>query len=113
MRPTSSAILAALLSGCGSMTDSDATLTIHNHSDQMLVEIRLAERHEDWGPNLIPSPLSPGEDLVIDDIPCGEYDVLVLDHNGIDCALRGLDLCAHDESWVIENVTLWTCIFDR
>jgi hypothetical protein len=113
MRSTSYAILAAALSGCVIIADSDATLTIHNHSDQVLVEVRLAERAEDWGPNLIPSPLYPGEDLVIDDIPCGEYDVLVVDHDGTDCELRGLDLCFDDEGWVIDNETLLDCLFDR
>jgi hypothetical protein len=113
MRPTIYPILAAALSGCVIIADSDATLTIHNHSDQVLVEVHLAERSDDWGPNLLPSALYPGEDLVIDDIECGEYDVLVIDENGIDCELRDLHLCFSDEGWVIDNVTLWTCIFDR
>jgi hypothetical protein len=106
------ATIAASISGCVIITDDDATLTIHNHSDHVLVQVHLADDDDrTWGPNLLPDVLHPGEDLVIDDISCGRYDVLVVDDENVECELRNLDLCFHDEGWVVDNTTLALCAF--
>jgi hypothetical protein len=105
------AFIVSSSAGCFIVTD-DATLIVHNHSSYVLTEVRIAEvddRH--WGPNLLPDVLYPGEDLVIDDIDCGHYDVLVVDETGVDCVLADLDLCFGDESWVIDDLTLDFCAF--
>lgn len=111
-RATHTAAAAALaLTSCVIFAD-DATLTVHNHSDYVLTEVRLAHVYErNWGPNLLPGVLYPGDDLVIVDIECGDYDVLVVDETGVECVLADLDLCFDDESWVITNLTLDVCAF--
>jgi hypothetical protein len=98
---------------CVIIADDDATLTVHNHSSHVLTEVRLAEVDDrDWGPNLLPEVLYPGEDLTIVDIDCDDYDVLVVDEDDVECVLADLTLCFDDESWVIDDVTLALCAFN-
>jgi hypothetical protein len=104
-------VLAVVLGACIFVSD-DSTLTIHNHSDFVISEVYVAEVDDPtWGPNLLPSDLYPGEDLVIVDIECGTYDVLVVELGGIECELLGLDLCFDDAGWVITNSLLIDCAF--
>jgi hypothetical protein len=104
--------IASAGSSCIIFADDDATLTIHNESSYVLTEVRLAEVDDpSWGPNLLPDVLYPGEHLVIVDIDCGDYDVLVVDEFGVECVLADITLCFEDEDWVIDDVTLDFCAF--
>jgi hypothetical protein len=104
--------VAAASSSCIIVTD-DASLTVHNHSRFVLTEVHLAPVDQrTWGPNLLPDVLYPGEDLVIVDIDCDTYDVLVVDQFSHQCILEDLFLCFHDESWMIDDVTLAECAFN-
>jgi hypothetical protein len=104
--------VASTSSSCIIVGDGDATLTVHNHSSYVLTEVRIAEVGDRaWGPNLLPDVLYPGEDLVIVDIDCGDYDVLVVDETDVECVLGDITLCFDDERWVIDDVTLAFCAF--
>jgi hypothetical protein len=106
--------LATSSAGCIIVTDDDATLTIYNDSSYVLEEVYLAEvRDRTWGPNLLSRPLFPGDELIIYDIACGNYDVMVVDDYGLDCVLENLRLCFSDDYWVIDDVTLAICDFTR
>lgn len=90
---------------------NDATFTISNQSSYFLDEIRLAPiDSRSWGEDLVDT-LAPGEDLVITDIRCGTYDVLVVDDTGVECQLQSIDMCANDDNWVITDTTLDVCAF--
>jgi len=106
--------VAALgLAACGGSDNNN--LVIANRSDFTLEEVHIAEVNDpNWGPNLLPDVLFPGEDLVITDITCGTYDVLVVDELGTDCELDGTSLCFMDtDSWTINNTTLGVCAFGK
>ncbi|HVV87076.1 MAG TPA: hypothetical protein VHE35_28750 [Kofleriaceae bacterium] len=115
MRTTTFLVAAAALafaagSGC---TDDSASFTISNQSSYFLDEIHLAPIDSTtWGPDLIDS-LAPGEDLVIDGISCGTYDVLVTDETGVDCQLSSVDICIDSGGWVIDDATLDACAFGQ
>jgi hypothetical protein len=92
--------------------DDDADLTIHNHSSAVLTAVHVAHVDDHrWGPNLLPQALYPGEDLVIHDVECGRYDVLVVDERGVDCELHDFWLCFEDGGWEVTNATLAECAF--
>jgi hypothetical protein len=92
--------------------DDDATLTIFNESSYTLTEVRLAEVGDRvWGPNLLPDVLFPGEQLLVTEIDCARYDVLVVDETNVECVLANVDMCFSDESWVIDDFTLDVCAF--
>jgi hypothetical protein len=90
-------------------------LVVANRSDFVLEEVHLAEVNDPtWGPNLLPDVLFPGEDLVIVDISCGSYDVLIVDEFGTSCELIDNDLCFNDtDRWTITNTTLGFCAFAK
>lgn len=94
------------------VVDDDSTFLIVNDSSYVLTEVRIAEVGDrSWGPNLLPDVLFPGEELLITDIECGTYDVLVTDETGVDCVLGNVDLCLSDDEWVITDFTLDVCAF--
>ncbi len=104
--------LGAAATSCVIIGADDATLTIHNHSSFVLTEVRLAEVDDrSWGPNLLPDVLYPGEDVVIHDIACAAYDVLVVEETDVECVLPDLWLCFNDERWIIHDSTLARCSF--
>jgi hypothetical protein len=107
------AAVAAFSSGCiiESDDDEDSSLTIANESNFVLVDIRVAEiDNPDYGPNLIPEDLLPGEEITIF-LDCDVYDVLIEDQLGAVCELLGLDLCFDDAIWVIDDAQLAACDF--
>jgi hypothetical protein len=102
---------AASIAGCGSSgsSASDATITVRNDSTHTLTEVRVAPVDQvDWGPNLLPDVLFPGENLTIS-VACDTYDVLVTDDQDRMCVLGNLDLCFSDNVWDIDNQTLRNC----
>lgn len=97
---------------CTDDDDGDSVLTVANESSFVLTEVRIAEIDDPtWGPNLLPDVLFPGEEIVVVDIECGFYDVLVVDETGVECALFDVDLCFEDAVWVVDDLTLDTCAF--
>ena len=104
--------LAATASACTS-GGGDSTFTISNDSSYFLDEIHLAPIDSTtWGPNLVGDGLAPGEDLVITNITCDTYDILVVDETGVDCELQNIDLCFNDDGWVVDDVVLDVCAFN-
>jgi hypothetical protein len=102
--------LAASSAAC--VVVDDSSLSLYNDSSYVLTEVYLAELDDPtWGPNLLPQPLFPGDELIVESIDCGTYDVLVVDETGLECQLSGLDLCGNDEGWIIDDVVLDTCAF--
>lgn len=105
-------LLASTAAGCVA-SDGDSSFTVSNRSSYFIEEIHLAEVSDPtWGPDLIGGALAPGEDLIITNIECGTYDVLVVDETGVDCELQNLELCFEDDAWVIDDITLDVCAFN-
>jgi hypothetical protein len=101
--------IAATAPGC-IVIDGDSSLTIANRSSRVLDEVHLAEPGDpDWGRDLLPGALLPGQDLVILGIDCDYYDVLVVDEDGAACVLPALHLCFDDHRWTITDETLAAC----
>jgi len=98
--------LGAVMSQSACTSSSDATLTVVNHSDFTIVDIRVAPVDTvDFGPNLLGSDvLLPGEQLTLG-VDCATYDAEVVDEQGVTCDLTDLDLCLNDARWIITNNT--------
>lgn len=103
--------LAAVL-GFAACDDNDddfidsASILVTNQSDFAIVEIFLSPVGDpNLGPNLLRGDvLLPGEELLLG-VPCDFYDAFLVDEDGVECDVPGIDLCGNDATWVIENDT--------
>lgn len=112
-----STLFAASGCFCGPGPESyrrdDGSLTIANDSSFVLVDIRVTPvSSSSWGPSLLRDVLYPGEQISVG-VPCGTYDVLIVDERDRDCQLASLSLCFSDQLWVIDNRTLYSCGWGR
>ena len=57
------------------------------------------------GPNLLSGPLLPFDDVLLTDVPCDNYDAMMVAEDGVTCELSAVDLCFDDATWVIDNHT--------
>jgi hypothetical protein len=82
------------------------SLLVVNESDFAITELFLTEiDNPSWGPNLLRGDvLLPGEELLLG-VPCDFYDALLVDEEGVECEIFGIDLCLNDAEWIIENDT--------
>ena len=111
--PLTIAALGAPLTACGDDDEaSESTLLVVNDSDFAIDELFITDVDASgWGPDLLAdNDLEPGEQILVTDIQCDVYDVLLIDEEGVECQLLGLDLCFDDATWVIDNDTC--VIFD-
>src|SRR5262245_39931503 len=105
-------VCLALAPGCGGddvVVDpiEDSTLLVVNQSDFAIVELYVTPvGNPDWGPNLVSgAPLFPTNDVLLTDLPCDTYDVMMVAEDGVSCELGAMDLCFQDSTWVIDNNT--------
>jgi len=72
------AMAIVLLSSCGGVDDSPGTIELNNNSVATIDGFYLAPVDQiSWGPNILDSPLFPGEYTVIVDIVPGFYDAKI------------------------------------
>lgn len=108
----SSLFLGAACGGGGGdgdvvVDDPDSTLLVVNESDFVIEELFITDVDASgWGPDLTAGDvLFPEEELLVTDISCGFYDVLMVDETGLECEVLDIDLCFDDATWVITNDT--------
>lgn len=104
-------LLMAFSTGCFVEDGTpDSRLTIVNESSYAIYEIRIAEVGETvFSSDLLAGDvLLPGQSLDIY-VYCDVYDILVIDEDGYECVLPGLDLCFDDAVWVIDDFELASC----
>ena len=85
----------------------DSTLLVVNESDFAIEEIYITDLGSPtWGPNLLAGDvLLPFEDILLTDILCDAYDVLIVAEDGLVCELGGISLCFDGATWILTNDT--------
>jgi hypothetical protein len=97
----------ALSTGCIISDDGpDATLTVFNDSDFVIIELNLVRSFSGtWGPDLLGgNDLFPDESITLG-VDCDFYDARLIDEDGVECQVLDIDLCLNDADWVIRNNT--------
>ena len=90
-------------------TAPNGSLTVANHSQSRITQLLFMRSGSGvWGPNLLGSTLSPGEQAVAT-LDCDYWDVLVGDEFGRQCVRPSLYVCQTNDVWVIVEDTLRTC----
>ena|SRR5215216_206450 len=88
-----------------------ATVKVVNKSDWELHHFFLSPTGEDeWGPDQLGDEvIGTDESFQLTQIPCGNYDVKLVDEDDDECEVEDVDICGGAESWVITNKILLAC----
>lgn len=84
---------------------------IKNKSDWEIHQFFLSPvDQEEWGPDQLGEDvIGTGESFELRKIPCGSYDVMLVDEDGDECVVPEVDICSGSEGWVITNDDLLAC----
>jgi hypothetical protein len=88
-----------------------ASVEIQNSSDWSLVHFHLSPAdEEDWGPDQLgDAVVGTGDSFTLTGIPCDTYDVKLVDEDGDECVVPGVDICGDDQGWEITSDDLLEC----
>ncbi len=114
MRSVVKGVLAlAVFVGVASSMEAQkkTTVTVVNQSDWTIVEMYLSPvDEEEWGPDqLADHVIEPGASFKLSGIPCGTWDVRLVDEDEDECVVEGVDICANKETWTITSKDLLRC----
>jgi len=100
-----------ILGGAQAMAAETATVTVTNNSDWAIMHFFLsAADSEKWGPDQLgQGVIKTGGSFKLNNIPCDSYDVKLVDEDGDQCVVGGVDLCAQSDHWVITSEELVAC----
>jgi hypothetical protein len=88
-----------------------AEFMINNKSDWDIHHMYLSPEDKDtWGPDQLGDKvIASGESFTLKNIPCGEYDIKIVDDDGDDCIIQGVVMCKDHTHWDITNKELAQC----
>jgi hypothetical protein len=88
-----------------------AEFMINNKSDWDIHHLYLSPEDKDtWGPDQLGEKvIASGESFTLKNIPCGEYDIKIVDDDGDDCIIEGVVMCKDHTHWDITNKELAQC----
>lgn len=103
--------LAATTAAAAAAEPPKASIEIVNQTRWAIYELYLSPSDAaDWGDDQLgDETIGPGDHFTLSDIPCEVWDVLLIDEEGDECVVLGVDLCRDDYKWVIENDALLAC----
>ena len=84
---------------------SDTSMQIVNKSQWDIHHLYVAKHSSDqWGPDQLGKVvLKTGEDFTLTNVPCGKYDIKVVDEDGDSCVIENQKLCGEDGSILAIN----------
>jgi hypothetical protein len=88
-----------------------AEFMINNKSDWSIYHMYLSPENKDtWGPDQLGDDvIESGESFTLKNIPCGEYDIKVVDEDGDACIIEGIVMCKDHTHWDLTNRELAKC----
>jgi hypothetical protein len=88
-----------------------AEFMVNNRSDWDIYHMYLSPEQKDtWGEDQLGEHvIKSGESFTLNDIPCGEYDIKLVDEDGDDCVVEGIVMCKDHTHWDLTNKELAKC----
>lgn len=88
-----------------------STVTVQNASDWAFVQLFVSPVDENaWGPDQLGQHVvGSGESISLQGVPCDTYDVKLVDEDGDQCVVGGVDICGGSDTWVVDNDDLLAC----
>mgnify|MGYP003514761806 FL=1 len=104
-------LLVAILVTAPALAADDGQITVRNRSSWEIQELYLSAVDANaWGPDLIGlEVIERGQSQRLADIPCGSYDVRVVNEDGAECVISGAVLCADHDDWTLTDDDLAGC----
>ena len=89
----------------------NSTIHITNKSDWEIHHFFLSPADQDhWGADQLGEKvISVNGTFDLHKVPCDNYDVKLVDEDGDECVIGGVDICASKEGWVITSDALLDC----
>jgi hypothetical protein len=106
------ATIAALALPTTASAADDSVVHIKNKSDWEIHHFFLSPSDQDkWGPDQLGNATiaANGGSFELHKVPCDTFDVKLVDEDGDECVVQGVDICASKEGWVITNDELLAC----
>lgn len=110
-RATAFALLC-LAASPAAFAASDAQVVIRNDSLWEIHNLFISATDEqEWGPDQLGEHVieAGGGSFTLTGIPCGAYDVRLVDEDGDECVVGDVGLCAGKDAWVITDEDLLAC----
>ena len=100
-----------LLAASASAAKFDSNVTIKNSSAWVITNFYMsAADQNEWGPDQLGEEvIGTGDQFTINSIPCDSYDIKLVDEDGDECVVGGVDVCADADTWTITDDDLLEC----
>ena len=88
-----------------------AEFMINNTSDWAIHHLYLSPENKDtWGPDQLGDKIiKSGESFTLKNIPCGKYDIKVVDEEDDACIFESIVMCKDHTHWDLTNKELAKC----
>lgn len=105
------AAVATLALPTAALAAGESTIHIKNKSDWEIHHFFLSPTDQDkWGADQLgDAVIATGGNFDLHKVPCDSYDIKLVDEDGDECVIGGVDICASKEGWVITNDELLDC----
>ena len=90
---------------------ADSKVVFVNRSSWAIHEMYFSPTSDsDWGDDQLGKhTIENGEEFVLTGVPCGRWDVRVVDEDGDACVIENVGLCGDTDKWVIKDKDLLAC----
>jgi hypothetical protein len=107
----STVLLALLVCGTALAGPLKTNVTLQNNSAWSIYELYVSPTSESqWGPDQLGTEVvSIGESYELTGVPCGSYDIKLVDEDGDVCVMNAVDVCAGSSTWEIDSDDLLAC----
>jgi|RifCSP16_1_1023843.scaffolds.fasta_scaffold339153_1 hypothetical protein len=94
-----------------SSAEKKSNVTVVNQSAWDIHHFFLSPADEnEWGPDQLGDQvIGTGDSFELTGVPCDEFDVRLVDEDGDECMVFGVDICGSNERWEIESSDLLEC----
>jgi hypothetical protein len=105
------AAVAALAAPAAFADKNDSKVVLKNSSDWSIHHLYFsAVDQTEWGEDQLgEQTIDKGDTFTLHGVPCGAWDVRVVDEDGDECVIENVGLCATTDTWVITNKDLLGC----
>lgn len=102
---------AFCLAGAAQAGETVSSVAIVNDTGRAFTDLFLSpSSSSQWGPDMLDALLADDETYSLINIPCDQYDLMIVEASGDECLLPAIPLCGSDEVWKFSEETWRACV---